>query len=45
LMGSPAPRAGAKRFSEPLTEQLLRRLPGIDLRIVADRSRRDGKAP
>jgi hypothetical protein len=39
-MGPPAPRTGVKRFSEPLTERLLRRLPGIDLRIVADRSRR-----
>jgi two-component system sensor histidine kinase KdpD len=40
LMGTPAPRSGLKRFAEPLSEQLLRRLPGIDLRIVADRSQR-----
>ena len=40
LMGTPAPRSGVKRFSEPLSEQLLRRLPGVDLRNVADRSRR-----
>ena len=31
----------AQRFSEPLAEQLLRRLPGVDLRIVADRSKRE----
>jgi two-component system, OmpR family, sensor histidine kinase KdpD len=36
LMGTPAQR----RFRAPLTERLLRRLPGIDLRIVADRSKR-----
>ena len=40
LMGTPAPRTGFKRFSEPLTERLLRRLPGVDLRVVADRSKR-----
>ena len=43
LMGTPAPRNGLRRFGEPLHEQLLRRLPGVDLRIVADRSRREGK--
>ncbi len=41
LMGTPAARNGIKRFSEPLTERLLRRLPGVDLRVVADRSKRD----
>ncbi len=41
LMGSPAARNGIRRFSEPLTERLLRRLPGVDLRIVADRSKRE----
>lgn len=40
LMGAPAPRSGIRRLSEPFTEQLLRRLPGVDLRIVADRSKR-----
>ena len=40
LMGAPASRNGLRRFSEPLTERLLRRLPGVDLRIVADRSKR-----
>jgi two-component system sensor histidine kinase KdpD len=40
LMGTPAPRTGRKRFAAPLSERLVRRLPGIDVRIVADRSRR-----
>jgi two-component system sensor histidine kinase KdpD len=41
LMGTPQARSGLGRFSEPLVDKLLRRLPGIDVRIVADRSRRD----
>jgi two-component system sensor histidine kinase KdpD len=40
LMGTPAPRAGLRRLQQPLTERLLRALPGVDVRIVADRSRR-----
>jgi two-component system sensor histidine kinase KdpD len=40
LMGTPAPRSGFRRFSEPLTDRLLRALPGVDVRIVADRSKR-----
>ena len=45
LIGAPAARNGLKRFSEPLTEQLLRRMPGVDLRIVADRSKRQWSPP
>jgi len=45
LMGSPAARNGLRRFSEPLTQRLLRRLPGVDLRIVADRSKREWRSP
>jgi two-component system, OmpR family, sensor histidine kinase KdpD len=41
LIGPPAPRTGLRRFSEPLTDRLLRALPGVDLRIVADRSKRE----
>ncbi len=41
LIGAPAPRHGLRRLSEPLTDRLLRRLPGIDVRIVADRSKRE----
>jgi two-component system, OmpR family, sensor histidine kinase KdpD len=40
LMGTPQARSGLGRFAEPLVDQLLRRLPGVDVRIVADRSRR-----
>jgi two-component system sensor histidine kinase KdpD len=41
LMGTPAPRAGLRRLSEPLTDRLLRAMPGVDVRIVADRSKRE----
>jgi two-component system sensor histidine kinase KdpD len=44
LIGTPAARVGLKRLSEPLTERLLRRLPGVDVRIVADRAKRDWSA-
>ena len=40
LIGTPAPRRGLGRLSEPLTDRLVRALPGIDVRIVADRSKR-----
>jgi two-component system sensor histidine kinase KdpD len=40
LIGTPAPRSGLRRFQEPLTDRLVRALPGVDVRIVADRSRR-----
>jgi two-component system, OmpR family, sensor histidine kinase KdpD len=45
LMGAPGQRRGLTRLREPLTEQLLRRLPGVDLRVVADRARRNGPSP
>ena len=38
MIGRPPPRAGLGRVREPLAERLMRRLPGVDLRIVADRS-------
>jgi two-component system sensor histidine kinase KdpD len=40
LVGTPAPRRGLRRLAEPLTDRLVRALPGIDVRIVADRSKR-----
>jgi two-component system sensor histidine kinase KdpD len=41
LIGRPAPRTMRQRvFSPALAAQLLRELPGIDLRIVADRTQR-----
>ena len=41
IIGQPAPRRGARRFSESLPDRLLRQLPGVDVRIVADRPPRD----
>ena len=41
LMGTPQPRGALRRLtSQTLPAQLLELLPGIDLRIVADRSKR-----
>jgi two-component system sensor histidine kinase KdpD len=41
LMGRPAPRGALRRFAQPaLPFRLLDLLPGVDLRIVADRSER-----
>jgi two-component system sensor histidine kinase KdpD len=40
LIGQPRPRTGLRRFGESLPDRLLRKVPGVDLRIVADRSRR-----
>jgi two-component system sensor histidine kinase KdpD len=41
LMGAPSPRSPLQRLSSPaLPFQLLRALPGVDLRIVADRTQR-----
>jgi two-component system sensor histidine kinase KdpD len=39
LMGTPKPRNAWRRLSQPaLPFQLLKGLPGVDLRIVADRT-------
>jgi two-component system sensor histidine kinase KdpD len=43
LIGTPARRRGLSRLSEPLVERLVAALPGIDVRIVADRSKRRWK--
>ena len=40
LMGAPGPRRGVRRFSDSLPTRLLRGLPGVDVRIVADRTLR-----
>jgi two-component system, OmpR family, sensor histidine kinase KdpD len=40
MIGQPPPRTGLRRFGESLPDRLLRKLPGVDVRIVADRSRR-----
>jgi two-component system sensor histidine kinase KdpD len=44
LMGIPGPRRGLRRLGEPLHDRLLKLLPGVDLRIVADRTG-DGPEP
>jgi two-component system, OmpR family, sensor histidine kinase KdpD len=40
LIGQPRPRTGLRRFGESLPDRLLRKVPGVDVRIVADRSSR-----
>jgi two-component system, OmpR family, sensor histidine kinase KdpD len=41
LMGTPPPRSAWQRLTKPaLAFQILRELPGVDLRIVADRTQR-----
>ncbi len=43
LMGAPEPRSAWRRLTAPaLPAQLLSALPGVDLRIVADRTQRTG---
>jgi len=44
-MGTPAPRRGLRRMRESLTTRLLRGLPGVDVRIVADRTLREDAVP
>jgi two-component system sensor histidine kinase KdpD len=44
LMGAPGPRGAVRRLMQPaLPDRLMSALPGIDLRIVADRTRRAGE--
>jgi two-component system sensor histidine kinase KdpD len=44
LMGTPKPRSALRRFAAPaLPYRLIQVLPGIDLRIVADRRRRSSE--
>ncbi len=46
LMGTPKPRSPLRRLTRPaLPYRLLAALPGIDLRIVADRTRRNKEEP
>jgi two-component system, OmpR family, sensor histidine kinase KdpD len=43
LMGTPQPRGALRRLTKPaLPFRLLSLLPGVDLRIVADRTQRNG---
>jgi two-component system sensor histidine kinase KdpD len=46
LMGAPSPRRGLRRLNDSLLTRLLRSLPGVDVRIVADpRLRRQASEP
>jgi len=46
LMGRPSTRSALRRMSSPpLPAQLMNMLPGVDLRIVADRSQRGSREP
>jgi two-component system sensor histidine kinase KdpD len=40
LMGASRPARGIARLRTPLPQQLIEQLPGVDVRIVADRARR-----
>ena len=42
LLGSSRPARGLARLRVPLPQQLMQRLPGVDVRIVADRAQRPG---
>jgi two-component system, OmpR family, sensor histidine kinase KdpD len=42
LMGASRPARGLSRFRTPLPQRLMEQLPGVDVRIVADRARREG---
>jgi two-component system sensor histidine kinase KdpD len=41
LIGTPSPRTGLDRFRPALATRLIEALPGVDLRVVADRTLRD----
>jgi len=46
LLGSSRPARGLARLRVPLPQRLMQRLPGVDVRIVADRSQRpDAERP
>jgi two-component system sensor histidine kinase KdpD len=44
LMGTPRPRRGLRRLSDSLVTRMLNGLPGVDVRIVADRTLRGESA-
>jgi two-component system, OmpR family, sensor histidine kinase KdpD len=44
LIGQPPQRRGFARLGESLPERLMRLLPGVDVRIVADRGQRQDRA-
>ena len=42
MIGQPERPRGLRRLGEPLTERLMRELPGVDLRVLADRPSEEG---
>jgi two-component system, OmpR family, sensor histidine kinase KdpD len=44
-MGRSRPARGPARLRVPLPQRLMQALPGVDVRIVADRSLRHEKTP
>ncbi|HEX6457524.1 MAG TPA: hypothetical protein VF032_01290 [Thermoleophilaceae bacterium] len=44
LIGEPRSATGLRRFGVSLPEKLLEQMPGVDIRIVADRAKRPGGA-
>jgi len=38
LMGAPSPRRGLSRLAEPVPQRIVRALPEVDVRLVAERS-------
>jgi two-component system sensor histidine kinase KdpD len=45
LIGRSRPARGLGRLRVPLPQRLMQRLPGVDVRIVADRSSRSSAEP
>ncbi len=45
LLGRSRPARGLGRLRTPLTQRLMQLLPGVDVRIVADRARRSQDDP
>jgi two-component system sensor histidine kinase KdpD len=43
LLGEPRSAKGLRRFGVSLPEKLIKNMPGVDIRIVADRSKRTGE--
>jgi two-component system sensor histidine kinase KdpD len=43
LIGEPRSARGLRRFGVSLPERLLQEMPGVDIRIVADRTKLDGR--
>ncbi|MBK5233270.1 MAG: hypothetical protein JJE13_09860 [Thermoleophilia bacterium] len=42
LIGPPTPRTGLRRLSPSLDDRLLEAIPGVDIRVVSDRTKLKG---